>query len=385
MNGKRPLIGVTGPDRGGDAAWWFTRFAVWLAGGRAVRITPRHLRTIDHLCGLIIGGGADVDPTLYGQEILHIASAKRRDETTAGYLAGAILFPATWLARKLTARRPLHRGRDARRDELEMRLIDQAVRRRLPILGICRGEQLLNVYFGGTLKQALKGLYVEDPEVRTILPRKRLLVEANSKLATILGPHPQRVNALHSQAIDRLGDGLRVAARDRNGIVQAIEHISLPFVLGVQWHPEYLPQKREQRRIFETLLRHARRDAQAAPNGTGVARPRTEHRQGAPVAKKKFQASNRPQQAASRKPDPKKLAQEQEQRDEENKRRFIDQSGIVAQDLPGTEHGQNAVPNAHEMTRNLPHQHGGKLGGEGALRGDRDISAADDHGGRKNN
>jgi putative glutamine amidotransferase len=258
MSDRKPLIGVTGPDRGGGAAWWFTRFAVWLAGGRAVRITPNHPRGLDHLAGLIIGGGADVDPTLYGQEILHVAAAKRPDETWADYLAGLILFPATWLARKLSSGAPTHRGRNAARDELEMRLIDEAVHRRLPILGICRGEQLLNVYFGGSLRQALKGLYVEDPEVRTILPRKRLIVEPNSKLARALGKHPRRVNALHNQAIDRLGDGLRVAARDRNGIVQAIEHATMPFILGVQWHPEYLPQKREQRRLFETLLRHAK-------------------------------------------------------------------------------------------------------------------------------
>src|SRR5215204_2238944 len=61
-----PIIGVTGPDEGGGAAWWFTRFAVWLAGGHAVRITPRHPRKIDGLDGLILGGGADVDPQLYG-------------------------------------------------------------------------------------------------------------------------------------------------------------------------------------------------------------------------------------------------------------------------------------------------------------------------------
>lgn len=277
MSSARPRIGVTGPDRGGGAAWGFTRFAVWLAGGRAIRITPRHPRTLQHLRGLIIGGGADVDPRLYGQELLHIATAKRRDQTLADYLAGLILFPATWLARKLAAGKLIRGGRDARRDALEMRLIDEAVRRQLPILGICRGEQLLNVYFGGTLKQALQGLYVEDPMVRTILPRKHLIVETGSRLGRILGPRPQRVNALHSQAIDRLGAGLRVAARDRNGIVQAIEHATLPFVLGVQWHPEYLPQQRQQRRIFETLLRHARHHVEPAPDGTAIAHGGAEH------------------------------------------------------------------------------------------------------------
>ena len=83
---------------------------------------------------------------------------------------------------------------------------------------------------------------LEDPEVRTILPRKRVTLEEGTRLRRVLGGAPARVNALHRQAIHTLGDGLRVAARDRNGIVQAIEHEGLPFVVGVQWHPEYLPQ-----------------------------------------------------------------------------------------------------------------------------------------------
>lgn len=103
------------------------------------------------------------------------------------------------------------------------------------------------------------------------------------------------------------------------------------------------------------------------------------------MANQKSQASSRPQQTASRTSDPDKLAQEQDQRDEENKRRFIDQSGIVAQDLPGAEHGQNAVPDAHEMERTLPHQHGGTAGGEGGMRADMKMGDADDHGGRKGN
>ncbi len=254
---KRPIIGVAGPDRGGGAAWWFTRFAVWLAGGHAVRITPRRpRRTLDGLHGLIIAGGADVDPTLYGQELLHVTEKKKREEPAWMWVAGLILFPLTWLMRKLSAV-PVTTGQNAARDELELKLLDEAVRRRLPVLGICRGEQLLNVYFGGTLHQALAGFYVEDPEVRTILPRKRIVVEADSCLAAVLGRRPVRVNALHRQAIDRLGREMRVAARDRNGIVQAIEHESLPLVVGVQWHPEYLPQMPQQRALFRELIRHA--------------------------------------------------------------------------------------------------------------------------------
>ena len=255
-DGKPPIIGVTGPDRGGGAAWWFIRFAVWLADGHAVRITPRRPRTIDGLDGLIIGGGADVDPTLYGQELLHVTEKKKRDEPAWMWVSGLVLFPFTWLMRKLSAV-PVTTGQNAARDELEMKLIDQAVQRRLPILGICRGEQLINVYFGGSLHQGLAGLYVEDPEIRTILPRKRIVVEEGSCLANVLGRRPVRVNALHRQAIDRLGRGMRVGARDRNGIVQAIEHESLPLVVGVQWHPEYLPQMPQQRALFKTLVRRA--------------------------------------------------------------------------------------------------------------------------------
>ncbi|MEA2711483.1 MAG: putative glutamine amidotransferase [Phycisphaerales bacterium] len=256
-SGKRPIIAVTGPDRGGGAAWWFTRFAVWLAGGHAVRITPRRPRAIDGLNGLIIGGGADVDPKLYGQELLHVTEKKKPDEPASRWLVGLILFPLIWLLRKLAAA-PVTTGQNAARDELEMKLIDQAVRRRLPILGICRGEQLINVYFGGTLHQGLAGLYTEDPEIRTILPRKRITVEKDSCLSNVLGRRPVRVNALHRQAIDRLGRGMRVSARDRNGIVQAIEHESLPLVVGVQWHPEYLLHNPQQRALFRAMTKHGR-------------------------------------------------------------------------------------------------------------------------------
>ncbi|MBC8107379.1 MAG: gamma-glutamyl-gamma-aminobutyrate hydrolase family protein [Anaerolineae bacterium] len=299
----RPTIGVTGPDRGGDAAWLFTWFNHTLAGARAVRITPHRHATSDiaeSLDGLIIGGGADVDPKLYGQELLHIVQAVQaprldRPRSLRKQLIDFTFLPLTWLLRKAAAccvekkdaekrevtpfsrvsvkkrkvtpfsRKRGHLpfftpfGADAARDELEMRLLDLAVQRRLPILGICRGEQLINVHFGGSLHQDLKSFYVEDPEVRTILPRKRIRVEPNTRLARVIGTQPRTVNALHQQAIATLGRGLIAAARDRNGIIQAIEHESLPFVIGVQWHPEYLPQHKRQRAIFEALVDHARR------------------------------------------------------------------------------------------------------------------------------
>ena len=275
MPDDRPLIGVTGPDRGGAAAWVATWLAVVLAGGSAVRFTPSHpRRSADGLAGLIVGGGADVDPTLYGQDVLAdlredaVPHKRPADEPRLLYLFDLLLFPLTWALRKAVGwtatkgKRPLT-GRDAARDALERRLIDDAVARGLPILGICRGEQLLNVAFGGTLHQRLTGFYAEDPEVRTVLARKRIDLVPGTRLARVMTHRTRprggviRVNALHRQAIDRFGDGMRVAARDRNGIIQAIEHAALPFVVGVQWHPEYLPQRREQRAIFEGLVREA--------------------------------------------------------------------------------------------------------------------------------
>ena len=102
------------------------------------------------------------------------------------------------------------------------------------------------------------------------------------------------------------------------------------------------------------------------------------------MAKQKRQASNRPSKVRPPKPEGEK-AGEWNERDEDLKRRFVDQSGIVAQDLPDAAHGQNVVDHPSEKTRNLPHQHGGELDGEGGMRGDRQITDADDHGGRKHN
>ena len=101
-----------------------------------------------------------------------------------------------------------------------------------------------------------------SPEVRSILPRKRVTLTGG--LAGVVGKRPLLINALHRQAICQLGGGLRVAATDRNGIVQAIEHERLPFVVGVQWHPEYLPQLPRQRKLFRALVEAARRRSSSA-------------------------------------------------------------------------------------------------------------------------
>ena len=104
---------------------------------------------------------------------------------------------------------------------------------------------------------------------RTILPRRRIRALPGTRLAAITGREEMRVNALHSQAVDALGSGLRVAARDGGGMIQAIERGAAPFALGVQWHPEHLFYHRAQRQIFAALV-EAARSARADPAPLGV-------------------------------------------------------------------------------------------------------------------
>ncbi|WP_459939403.1 gamma-glutamyl-gamma-aminobutyrate hydrolase family protein [Desulfonatronum parangueonense] len=256
MKNTRPLIGITGPDHGGLAAWWFTHLAVFRAGGRSLRITPQRPATIDGLDGLIIGGGADVAPDLYGEELLPPTEEMAVGERGWFRRALAVLaFPLMFLARRLlTTRNP---GLNTDRDELEQKLLRQAMDRNLPVLGICRGAQLINVSAGGNLHQHLAGFYQETPNIRSLLPRKTVQVVDGSRLSAILKCAVCRVNALHDQAINRLGAAVQVVASEANGVIQAVELTDKDFVVGVQWHPEYLPHHRRHQRLFRALVEKA--------------------------------------------------------------------------------------------------------------------------------
>ena len=264
VKNTRPLIGITGPDHGGMAAWWFTRFAVWRAGGRSRRITPQNPCSINEFNGLILGGGADVAPDLYGATLL------RPEEMTVGEHGwvrrgiALLAFPLMLLLRRiLTTRNP---GLSKDRDQLEQKLLQEALARNMPILGICRGAQLLNVTTGGTLHQHLAGFYLESPNIRSLLPRKIITVQPDSHLAAILRCVTCRINALHDQAINQPGTTVRIVATESNGVIQAIELTDKNFALGVQWHPEYLPHHHRQQRLFKALI-------QAAGNTSRSSRP----------------------------------------------------------------------------------------------------------------
>jgi putative glutamine amidotransferase len=119
---------------------------------------------------------------------------------------------------------------------------------------------------GGTLYQELRSRRVRTSNRWTIFPLKTLCVAAGSRLEILLGTRETRINSLHNQGIDRVGDGLQVVGRDLDGIVQAVEVPTHPFLLGVQWHPEFLLYKPSQLRLFRALVAAAqeRRAALAA-------------------------------------------------------------------------------------------------------------------------
>lgn len=256
---QRPVIGITGPDEGGAAAWLATAFAVWRAGGRPLRVRPARPCSAQRLHGLVIGGGADVAPELYGEAAQpmpeHAVSTSSR--RLGRRLLTLALIPLLWALRGLL--RSSHRiPGDAARDELESTLLAEADGSGLPVLGICRGAQLMNVHRGGSLVRDLGDFYMESTQITTLLPYKPVEVSPESRLAQVLGRSRCRVNSLHRHAVHETGDGVVVVAREASGVVQAIEDPQRVFFIGVQWHPEYLPQRPEQRRLFDALVSSAR-------------------------------------------------------------------------------------------------------------------------------
>ena len=204
--------------------------ALWRYGARVISITPQRPRLEVEPDAVVITGGHDVDPVLYA------------------------------------AAPEVHPRYDRERDRLESTVIDRGLALGLPMLGICRGAQLLNVRLGGSLYQELRSRRVRTSNRWTIFPIKTLHVAGGSHLEGLLGTRETRINSLHNQGIARLGDGLSVVGRDLDDIVQAVEAPAHPFLLGVQWHPEFLLYKRSQRRLFRALVdaARARRAALAA-------------------------------------------------------------------------------------------------------------------------
>lgn len=224
---RKPRIGVTGPEKGGKLLWRFTQLGVWLGGGRAIRLIPKGRTDFKTLDGFVIAGGGDINPELYGES--------------------AVIPEAQY---------------DPARDALEQEVIRHAFQHNIPVLGICRGMQMLNVTLGGSLYQEAKEVLEDFLPSRSLLSkfigRRDVQISQDSRLFTILGQYTHyRVNSIHHQAVNVLGNGLRIVAREKNGLIQAIElqpDSTHPFIIGVQWHPELMLHARSARRLFRALV-----------------------------------------------------------------------------------------------------------------------------------
>lgn len=256
---SRPLIAVSGPDRGGLPMWIFSRLAVWRAGGRAVRVTPKRPLPPGMVPqGLILGGGADVGPGARDGEAAELMDGAKKDERPGrSRWLGLIIYAVVYLLRRLLGIQALS-GADTDRDELEHRLLDRALQGGLPVLGICRGAQLINVHLGGTLHRDLSSFYTEHGRIRTILARKPVRLAPDSRLAALTATTTLMANALHNQAVNDLGRGLAAVAHEDSGVIQAVEQSDGPLLVGVQWHPEFLPLHRTHQALFRELVRLAR-------------------------------------------------------------------------------------------------------------------------------
>lgn len=217
----RPLIGITTSDHKSQLAWCFDWFAVWRHGGKPLRLSPSRPMP-EHLDGLIIGGGDDIQAHLYGGEV------------------------------QLDVRL------DPARDELELSLLNRFIPQNTPVLGICRGAQLINVHLGGTLDPDIYTTHEGLKRRRTVLPRKTVDIVGGSQLYQLLGVTWCRVNSLHHQAVNHAGKGIKIVARDRDGLVQGIESEAHDFLIGVQWHPEWLIFNRPQQRLISALVTAAK-------------------------------------------------------------------------------------------------------------------------------
>ncbi len=234
-----PIIGITTHGRHVD-----NRFsnpaqyadAIRRAGGVPVLLPPgepHQARLLSLLEGLILSGGGDVDPALYGGN--H--------------------HPTIYMV-------------DPERDSSEIELTKRIVDAEVPLLSICRGAQVLNVALGGTLIEHLPDVVGEKvpqrlpPRNPTIHP---IAIEPDSRLAEIIGQTEVVGTSWHHQAVRRLAPGLRAVAYAPDGTIEAVEMPEHPWLIGVQWHPELTAtEDSSQQRLFDALVAAARHNIECS-------------------------------------------------------------------------------------------------------------------------
>ena len=209
------------------------KYSVTRAGGRLVTMNPETVTAdpvrieawleANKINGVILSGGGDVDPSLYGQPALKASEVNRK------------------------------------RDEFEIALIQVAVRKGLPVLGICRGCQILNVARGGTLQNLGNNATLADLHFNSDGHQVTLI--EGSRLAEINTVPQLAVGSYHRQAVDRLGANLLITATGPGGVVEAIEGNASgdPWLVAVQWHPELAVDNDRQQRLWRAFVEAAKR------------------------------------------------------------------------------------------------------------------------------
>ena len=203
-----PVVGVSfaGEEWGYEEKESHYLAALERAGARPLAVRPGREKEVPDLLrqvrGWVLTGGDDIAPEIYGQEP-----------------------------------HPKLREVNPPRDRMDLLIARGVFAQGLPCLGICLGNQMLNVASGGSLLQDI-GTFVPGAAEHSGGTRHRVRAEPGTRLAALLGAGEVEVNSYHHQAVQRLGRGFRVTARSTDGVVEGIERPGEPFVVGVQWHPE---------------------------------------------------------------------------------------------------------------------------------------------------
>ena len=234
----KPIIGigtdVQSPPGERERAFVYVTYveALRRAGAIPVLIPPQPenaAELVNELDGVLLAGGFDCDPSLYGEDP-----------------------------------HPTVEPMDTRRQTNDVTLAKAARDHGIPVLGICLGVQVMNVAAGGSLVQDIASQveteieHASEPEDRA---RHEVIVEGGTKLSNILGERELTVNSSHHQAIGRIGEGLRVTAHAPDGVIEGLEDPRHPFYLGVQWHPEDMGGENSASSLFGAFVDAARRYA----------------------------------------------------------------------------------------------------------------------------
>lgn len=243
----KPIIGigcdVQSPEGKREQAFAYLTYteAVRRAGGIAVLIPPQPENAdqlVEELDGVLLAGGFDCDPSLYGEE-------------------------------SHSSVEPM----DARRQSNDIALATAARDHGVPTLGICLGVQVMNVAAGGTLIQDIDTQHdteIEHASIPEDRARHDVIVEQGTQLASVLPACEFNVNSSHHQAIRDVGEGLRITAHAPDGIIEGLEDPRHPFYLGVQWHPEDMKGENSASALFGAFIEAARRRAETKQRATDL-------------------------------------------------------------------------------------------------------------------